>query len=518
VKRKTIQTLLSWRNRVTPERLRRLIVDALAINVALVGGLILRLFAAVWFADNLNADSKLIHSLVSAYLAAAPVITPLVIGSLILTGVYNRSRKHSRRRKIVLVAQGVTEAYVLYGAVSYLLFDLTTWFPRSVWLTSWLLTVLLLGFLRLSYDFLRATVWEEAQSVGRPAGRKVRNVLVIGGAGYVGSVLTRKLLALGYSVTVMDALVFGGQSLRELHTHPRFSLVKGDLRHVESVIHSLQYVDAVVHLGGLVGDPACDLDEKLTTDINVAANHLVAQAARGLGIERFIFASTCSVYGASKGILSEESDLDPVSLYAKTKMESEAVLLDLQDGRFAPTLLRFGTFFGVSPRPRFDLVVNLLTAKAVVERSITIHGGEQWRPFIHVDDGAEAIIKCLQAPVESVMGETFNVGSDEQNHTIRDIAEMIKGAVPEAEVVVETANGEVPNYRVSCRKISRRIGFSPRHSVQDGIDEIKRVIQDKEIPDYLDDRYSNKKTLSEEVLLDLTKEVNLLSVSQSDRG
>jgi len=345
----------------------------------------------------------------------------------------------------------------------------------------------------------------------------VRNVLVIGGAGYVGSVLIRKLLTLGYSVTVMDALVFGDQSLRELRAHPRFRLVKGDLRHVESVISSLQYVDAVVHLGGLVGDPACDLDEKLTTDINVAANHLVGQAARGLGIERFIFASTCSVYGASNGVLDEESDLRPVSLYAKTKMESESALLDLQDGRFAPTLLRFGTFFGVSPRPRFDLVVNLLTAKAVVEGTITIHGGEQWRPFIHVDDGAEAIIRCLQAPLGSVMGEVFNVGSDEHNHTIRDVGEMIKGAIPDAEVVVEPAHGEVANYRVSCKKISRTLGFSARRSVRDGIDEIKKVILDKEIPDYLDDRYSNHKTLSEEVLSNLAREVNLLPAGRSDR-
>ena len=512
-----MQKALSLRNRVTPDRLRRLIIDALAVNVALVGGLILRLFVAVWFADRPEPDSELIQGLLNAYLAAAPVITPLVIGCLILSGVYKRSRKLSTRRKIVLVAQAVTAAYVLYGAVSYLLFDLTTWFPRSVWLSSWLLTMLLLGSLRLWSNFLRATVWDEARSVGRPTGRKVRNVLVIGGAGYVGSVLIRKLLALGYSVTVMDALVFGDRSLRDLRAHPRFSLVEGDLRHVESVIHSLQYVDAVVHLGGLVGDPACDLDEKLTTDINVAANHLVGQAARGLGIERFIFASTCSVYGASNGVLDEESDLRPVSLYARSKLESEAALLELQDGTFAPTLLRFGTFFGVSPRPRFDLVVNFLTAKAIVDGTITIQGGDQWRPFIHVDDGAEAIIRCLQAPVETVRGEVFNVGSDENNHTIREVGEMIRRAIPEVEVVFESGNGEMANYRVSCKKITRGIGFSPRHSVQDGIDEIKRVIQNKEIPDYLDDRYSNYKTLSEEVRMNLASEVNLLFAGQSDR-
>jgi nucleoside-diphosphate-sugar epimerase len=293
--------------------------------------------------------------------------------------------------------------------------------------------------------------------------------------------------------------------------------VEGDLRHVESVIRSLQYVDAVVHLGGLVGDPACDLDEKLTTDINVAANHLVGQAARGLGIERFIFASTCSVYGASNGVLDEESDLRPVSLYARSKLESEAALLDLQDGTFAPTLLRFGTFFGVSPRPRFDLVVNFLTAKAIVDGTITIQGGDQWRPFIHVDDGAEAIIRCLQAPVETVRGEVFNVGSDENNHTIREVGEMIRRAIPEVEVVFESGNGEMANYRVSCKKITRSIGFSPRHTVQDGIDEIKRVIQNKEIPDYLDDRYSNYKTLSEEVRMNLASEINLLFAGQSDR-
>ncbi|MGI5837202.1 MAG: NAD-dependent epimerase/dehydratase family protein, partial [Chloroflexota bacterium] len=274
------------------------------------------------------------------------------------------------------------------------------------------------------------------------------------------------------------------------------------------------YADAVVHLGALVGDPACALDESLTIDINLAATRAIAEAAKGLGIERFVFASTCSVYGASNQVLNEQSALNPVSLYARTKIAAEQILLSMSDHRFAPVILRFGTIYGLSPRPRFDLVVNLLAARAVQEKSITIQGGEQWRPFVHVDDVATAIIKCIEAPLDTVRGEIFNVGSDDQNYRIAQIGDIISTIVPGVEVVKQGEVADLRNYRVSFAKIRRTLGFIPRHTVASGVLEIKAAIESGQISEYQDMRYSNHKTLSESTLVELSQGAGVLSLER----
>ena len=318
-----------------------------------------------------------------------------------------------------------------------------------------------------------------------------RHVTVIGGAGYVGSVLIRKLLRQIPAVTVMDALMFGDEGVRDLMDEPGFNVVRGDLRDIESIVRSLRDADAVVHLGGLVGDPACALDESLTMEINMESTRMIAETARGLGVERFVFASSCAVYGATDELLDEESALAPVSVYARSKMESERLLLDLADETFAPSILRFGTFFGLSPRNRFDLVVNMLTAKAVTEGGITVFGGGQWRPFVHVEDGSEAIVRCLAAPIETVRGRVYNVGSDEENHTMLEVADRIAALVPGALVIREPAAKEEPNYRVSFRRIREELGFVAEHSLDDAVLEIVDAIHAGEVEDYKDARYSN---------------------------
>jgi nucleoside-diphosphate-sugar epimerase len=403
----------------------------------------------------------------------------------------------------------VTLAYLVFGAITYLFFNMTAWFPRSVWLAGWLLTLALVGGLRLWAKLWRATVWAEAKIWGKPEKRTVRNVLVIGGAGYIGSVLVRKLLNRGYDVTVLDALVYGDESIRDLYGRPHFELIHGDLRDIEAVVRALQYADAVVHLGALVGDPACTLDEKLTLEINLAATRMIAEAARGFGVQRFIFASTCSVYGASDQILDERSALNPVSLYARTKVGSERALLALNDNHFAPIILRFGTAYGLSPRPCFDLVINVLAAQAVCDKTITIFGGDQWRPFIHVDDAAEAILKCLEAPLHAVKGQIFNVGSDEQNYQIAQLSDLIKELVPDVEVVHKGEDIDRRNYRVSFAKIRKHLGFTPRHTVPEGVLEIKAAIEDGRIRDYRDVRYSNYKTLCEEDNIHLIRQTHM---------
>jgi nucleoside-diphosphate-sugar epimerase len=324
---------------------------------------------------------------------------------------------------------------------------------------------------------------------------RVRHVLVIGGAGYVGSVLVRQLLELGYRVTLMDALLYGDEGIRDLLDDPQVTVVRGDLRDLEAVVAAARHSQAVVHLGALVGDPACNLEERLAVEINLEATRTVAAVARGLGIRRFVFASTCSVYGASEDLLDETSALAPVSLYARTKMESERVLISMNGGNFAPVVLRFGTFYGASPKPRFDLVVNLLAAKAVTEGAITVFGGSQWRPFLHVEDGAEAIVACLEAPESQVAYQVFNVGSDEQNYTMAQVAEIISATVPGARVQIESPSAAEANYRVSFERIRTVLGYQPRRTIAGAVAEIKDSILSGRIHDYTESRYSNVKAL-----------------------
>lgn len=325
---------------------------------------------------------------------------------------------------------------------------------------------------------------------------KVRRVCVIGGAGYVGSVLVERLLDQGYDVTVLDALMFGEDGIRHVIDRPGFELVRGDLRNIEAVVAACRAADAVVHLGALVGDPACGLDEELTLQINRDATFTAAAIARGLGIERFIFASTCSVYGATEDLLDEDSALAPISVYARSKMESEELLVSMAGDGFHPAILRFGTFYGQSPRERFDLVVNLLTARAVAEGEITILGGQQWRPFLHVADGAEAILDCLRAPVERLDKRVFNVGSDEQNHRLVDIAGIITELIPGVRVHFQEAAAQEANYRVSFARIRSALGFVPRHTLGDGIAEIKAAVETGEVADYTESKYSNFKAMA----------------------
>jgi nucleoside-diphosphate-sugar epimerase len=320
-------------------------------------------------------------------------------------------------------------------------------------------------------------------------------VVVIGGAGYVGSVLVRQLLDRGYEVTLIDALLYGDSGIGELYGRDDVEVIQADLRDVDVIRHGALGSDAVVHLGGLVGDPACALDERLTLEVNLGSTRAIGRAVAEVGVRRFVFASTCAVYGARLGLRFETSIPSPVSLYARTKVESERVLLDMVGHGFTPVVLRFGTFYGLSPRPRFDLVVNLLTAKAVTEGSITIFDGDQWRPFVHVVDGSRAIIRSLEAPEQLVGGQVYNVGSEDQNLTLVQIAEVIRAEVPGVVIGFEETSESEASYRVSFRKVRQELGFSPVKTVAAGVREVAAAVYGGHISDYRAAKYSNVQSL-----------------------
>jgi len=227
---------------------------------------------------------------------------------------------------------------------------------------------------------------------------------------------------------------------------------------------------------------------------------VLAEACKYHQINRFIFASTCSVYGASKSPddrLDEKSPLNPVSLYAEMKLKSENGLFELMDDNFSPTILRLSTVYGWSPRMRFDLVVNILTAKAIFDKKITIFGGEQWRPNVSVKDVANAFITCIESPIDKVGGEIFNVGSDKENYKIKELGEIIHTVIPHADV--ETIENEDDrNYRIDFTKISKVLGYKTQHTIAESVAEIKSEIDRGLVDDYESKKYSNYKSLSGE--------------------
>jgi nucleoside-diphosphate-sugar epimerase len=257
----------------------------------------------------------------------------------------------------------------------------------------------------------------EAAPVGR-----ARRVLVVGGAGFLGSVLTQRLLRLGFRVRVLDSFIYGRRSLDALSGDRNLEIVEGDLRNIHTCVSSLAETDAVVLLAAIVGDPASKVRPTETIETNVLAAQALASACKLHHINRFLYASTCSVYGIGADLLDENAPLNPVSLYARTKIESEKIILAMGNEYFSPTILRMGTIYGYSPRMLFDLVVNTMSMKSFVDGKIQVFGGRQWRPLLAVEDAAEVYVRCLEADLQDVGNQVFlNVGSDTQNYQIDEV-------------------------------------------------------------------------------------------------
>ena len=305
---------------------------------------------------------------------------------------------------------------------------------------------------------------------------KINKVLVIGGAGYIGSVLARMLLERGYETTVFDRLLFGRDSLDGLEDRPGFRFIQGDLRDLSAVSQAVRGQDAVILLAALVGEPACDRDPDETVDVNFLGTLNAARAADYYHTPRFLFASTDSCYGIQEGVMDEDSPLKPISLYAELKKNMETELLSLNQNGFAPTILRLATVYGLSPRMRFDLIINILTMHAVRNNKIKIFGGLQWRPLVHVADVARGFIAALEAPADRVRGQVFNIGSNEQNYQIGTLGELVRETLPGIEIETIDQPPDLRDYHVNFDKAEKVLGYRAEKTVADGIHEIKDAL------------------------------------------
>ncbi len=300
-------------------------------------------------------------------------------------------------------------------------------------------------------------------------------ILIVGGGGYIGTHVVEKLLQQNYKVRVFDKFLYSRSVFSDLEPNRNLEIIEGDVTDLYSLTLALKDVQAVVHLAGIVGDPAAKLDEKLTRHVNIVSTRMLKESVKAFRIPKFIFASSCSVYGSSPHIVNENSPLNPVSLYAQTKIDSELELLQDTFDAFHPTILRFATVYGHSRKPRFDLVANLFVAQAFNNGIITVMNGKQWRPFIHVSDTAESIVQVIKAPVDKVSRQIFNVGDDAQLLQIGQLARKVSKIVSadhKVKVVTQDIPGDKRNYRVSFKKIHDTLGFAAHVGIDEGIQEV----------------------------------------------
>ena len=327
-----------------------------------------------------------------------------------------------------------------------------------------------------------------------------KHVLITGGAGYIGSLLTGEFLRQGYCVTVVDELIFGGDSLVAYFPHPNFHFMKADVWESRTIPNAVKKdwpdPQAVVHLSGIVGFPACQaVGRQVAWRYNVEATQHVFDQAVDLGVQRFVFASSYSNYGVSADgkPVTENSPLNPQSLYAETKIAAEQYLLAHADEMCAPLIFRFATIFGISPRTRFDLIVNQFVLEAYKKRELLIYQRGYSRSFVHVRDVVRGIILGLQAPEEKIRGEVYNLGSPKGNHTKDEVVALILKRLPETTVRYKDLSfgGDMRDITVSFEKVHNNLGFDTHITVDEGVEEVLHALQSGLIHNPMDQRYRN---------------------------
>ncbi len=320
----------------------------------------------------------------------------------------------------------------------------------------------------------------------------MKNILITGGAGYVGNVLVPKLLASGYHVVVYDILYFGKNTLPL--SHPHLKVIEGDIRDLALFKTALKGIDTVLHLACISNDPSFELDENLSKTVNYDCFEPLVIAAKAAGVTRFVYCSSSSVYGVSDAPqVTEETPLVPLTLYNKYKGMCEPLLFKHMSDQFTCVTIRPATICGYSPRTRLDLSVNILTNHAINKNSITVFGGNQKRPNLHIEDMCDLYELLLTVPAEKIQGETFNVGY--QNHTILDIAHMVKKVVEEEypekkEIDIKiTETNDNRSYHISSEKIKRILGYQAKRSIEDAVRDLCHAFKAGKLPDSFENNW-----------------------------
>lgn len=318
-----------------------------------------------------------------------------------------------------------------------------------------------------------------------------RKILITGGAGYLGSVLTNKLLEKDYDVTVLDVGMFGAEGLLNHFGKKSFRYIVGDIRD-RNLLEDLfaNKFSVVFHLAALVGEPACDGDPKLTEDINFHATIKLGEIAKKNGVRRFIFISSSSNYGVSKPneLADENSPLNPLTLYSKTKVEAEEGISRLNDSEFAVCIVRLAALFGLSPKMRFNLLINELVREAYFGKGMLLYKENAWRPYTHTHDAADAFIAILEAKESLISGQVFNVGTE--NYKKKDLITLIKKHVKNVKIIRKGGEANNRDYKVSFVKIEKELNFRPKKSVADGIEELFWALKNNVFNNPYDEKYS----------------------------
>ena len=308
----------------------------------------------------------------------------------------------------------------------------------------------------------------------------------------MGAMLVPRLLDEGHFVSVIDLMIYGEEVLKQ---HPRLTTIKGDIRDAALLSRTIPGHDNVIHLACISNDPSFDLSPELGRSINLDAFRPLVEASKQAGVKRFIYASSSSVYGVKEEQnVHEKMSLEPLTDYSRFKVDCEKILAEYQSPDFTTVTIRPATVCGYSPRQRLDVVVNILTNLAFHKREITVFGGKQLRPNIHIGDMVDSYIALLNAPDELIAGEIFNAG--DENQSVLDLAETVKGVVGDDVRLVATQTNDNRSYHISSKKITEKLGWKPKHSIRNAVEDLKKAFEEGLLPDSLqNERYFNIKRM-----------------------
>lgn len=322
------------------------------------------------------------------------------------------------------------------------------------------------------------------------------NILITGGAGYVGAILTPRLINLGHNVKVVDLMMYGDSVFEKSDfDKSKLEIIKGDIRDQDLLKKSMKNVDVVMHLACISNDPSFDLNPELGRSINLDAFEPLVQISKAAGVKRFIYASSSSVYGVKEvPNVTEDMSLEPLTDYSKFKADCEVILSKYADESWTTTTIRPATVCGYSPRQRLDVIVNILTNHAFHNREIKVFGGGQLRPNIHIEDMVDAYVLLLNAPHAKVNGKIFNAGFE--NQTVDELATMVQKVVGQDVKIIKTSTDDNRSYHISSNKIQTELGFKPRHTIEDAVKDLNKAFKDGLLPNSMtDSSYFNIKVM-----------------------